>query len=239
MNNLQTYYENTQKPWGTLFYQILWKQLSFVKAQKVLDFGSGFGITANFLAAHNNVTAVEPDANMSGMGARENEYQLLTGGFEQLAEFPDCSFDFIACHNVLEYVEEKGLYIKEFSRILRKGGVLSLVKHNHAGRIMQRIIFENNLELAIKELEGHATFSRDFGEIKYYNEHDIRSWADDCDLKIDHIFGVRTFFGLVQNNDIKFDEIWQRNMLEAELKAGDMEDFKNIAFFHHILISKQ
>lgn len=238
MDNIQKYFENTQKPWSKLFYQMIWNHLKFVQSKNVLDFGSGFGITANSLARHNHVIAIEPNEVMLRLRVRENEYEQLIGGLELLEQFPDNHFDLIACHNVLEYVDNKEDYIKEFSRVLKKNGVLSLVKHNHLGRIMQRVVFENNIELAIKEVDGQQTLSESFGEIKYYEEEQIKKWADQYLLKIDQLLGIRTFFGLVQDNQIKFNETWQEKMLEMELKISNIESFSKIAFYHHVLLSK-
>lgn len=47
-NDLQNYLENMQKPWGVLFYRVVWEQLSQISNCKILDFGSGFGFTTNY-----------------------------------------------------------------------------------------------------------------------------------------------------------------------------------------------
>lgn len=49
------------QPWECLMKRIVWMQLGDIKGKKILDFGSGTGVTANYLAEHNDVTAVEPD----------------------------------------------------------------------------------------------------------------------------------------------------------------------------------
>lgn len=46
--------------WERLFKKIVWKQLGDLEGKKILDFGSGEGITANHFAKENNVTAIEP-----------------------------------------------------------------------------------------------------------------------------------------------------------------------------------
>ena len=113
-----------------------------------------------------------------------------------------------------------------------------MVKHNHLGRVMQRVVFENNLDLAICEIKGQHTLSENFGEIKYYDEELIAKWAQEYLLKIDNLLGARIFFGLVQDNEIKFNEDWQEKMLEMELNASSIDGFKKIAFFHHVFLSK-
>ena len=49
------------QPWECLMKRIVWKQLGDIRNKKILDFGSGIGVTANYLAEHNDVTAIEPD----------------------------------------------------------------------------------------------------------------------------------------------------------------------------------
>ncbi len=52
------------KPWELLQKRMTWSQLSFVKNKKILDFGSGNGVTAAYFAKNNEVIAVEPDESM-------------------------------------------------------------------------------------------------------------------------------------------------------------------------------
>ena len=44
--------------WERLFKRIIWKQLGGIKGKKILDFGSGEGITANHFAKDNEVVAL-------------------------------------------------------------------------------------------------------------------------------------------------------------------------------------
>ena len=48
------------QPWECLMKRIVWKQLGDIRNKKILDFGSGIGVTANYLAENNDVTAIEP-----------------------------------------------------------------------------------------------------------------------------------------------------------------------------------
>lgn len=45
--------------WECLMKRIVWKQLGDIRDMKILDFGNGIGVTANYLAEHNDVTAIE------------------------------------------------------------------------------------------------------------------------------------------------------------------------------------
>ena len=161
-NDLKVYVENMKKPWSVMFYRLIWEQLPQLNASKILDFGSGLGITANHLAKNNDVVAIERNADMAEIRICENSYKQIIGDIEQLRDQEDDSFDVVVCHNALEYSKERKDIFREFYRVLKPNGIISIVKHNHAGRIMQKAIFENNLDEAIMLLALHSN-----NEIRY------------------------------------------------------------------------
>ena len=85
---------------------MVWEQQLFqITNSKILDFGSGLGITANHLEKNNDVVAIEPNADMTEMRICENSYQQIIGNIEQLKQQEDNAFDVVVCHNVLEYAK--------------------------------------------------------------------------------------------------------------------------------------
>ncbi|MEG2788830.1 MAG: class I SAM-dependent methyltransferase [Romboutsia sp.] len=234
---LRIYLDNIKKPWGILFYKMVWEQLSWIQGMKVLDFGSGFGITSNYLAKRNEVLAIEPNEDMVNMREKENSYTQIVGGVEKFKNIDDKTFDIVICHNVLEYADEREEIIRELSRILKDRGKISIVKHNHEGRIMQKVVFENNIEEALLLLDGGDIEVMNFGKVNYYNNGDILQWSNN--LKIEKTYGVRTFWALQQNNEIKSELSWQENMFKVEIKVAEIEAYKNISFFNHIIFTKE
>jgi len=237
-NDLKTYLENIKKPWNVLFYRVVWEQLSQITNSKILDFGSGLGITANHLAKNNDVFAIEPNIEMVEERICENSYQQIIGDIEQLKQQDGNSFDVVVCHNVLEYTKERKDIFREFCRVLKPNGIISIIKHNHNGRIMHKAAFENNIDQAISLLDGGATCAAYFGQINYYNMNDIIDWVGDTDVIIEKVLGIRTFYALHPNNEIRFDPIWQEKMFELEMKVSDIEDYINISFYNHVLLKK-
>ena len=236
---LKNFRDNMKQPWGVLYYKLVWAQLADfagIKNLKILDFGSGFGTTANYLAKNNEVYAVEPNADMLEERERENNYTQINGKVGNLKDFADGYFDVVVCHNVLEFApEERAEIIKELSRILKSGGGLSIVKHNRHGKIIFKVVFENNTEEAINLLDGVET-SNNFGRISYYNPEDLVKWGDN--LKIEKLLGTRILGMLQQNNDIKYEPEWHDKMFELEMKICDLEPYKSMAFCHHVLLRK-
>ena len=214
--NIKGYLDYIKTPWGRLFYRLVWYNLQF-KDKKILDFGSGFGVTANHLAESNHVTAVEPNEEMFEHRICDNSYEQIVGSIEKLKEMEDDSFDVILCHNVLEYVEERGELMAEFHRLLKKDGILSIVKHNKNGKIMHKAVFENNIEEAMSLLSGEKAISKNFGTIDEYEKEDLEKYSKGR-LAIDKVFGLRMFYAL-QRNELKTGEDWFENMFLLECMA--------------------
>lgn len=222
--------------WERLFKKIVWKQLGDMEGKKILDFGSGEGITANHFAEKNDVTAIEPSKEMLSNAWKDYEYTQIVGDVNALSTFKNETFDMIICHNVLEYIDDKAAVIKALARVLKKDGIMSIVKHNRAGRVMQMAVLLDDFEKADALLDGKNSTASKFGAIRYYEDNDITKWEPQ--ITISDIFGIRTFWDLQQNQQKHGDAEWQEKMLQLELRVSQMREYKNIAFFHHILLKK-
>lgn len=219
-----------------LFKKIVWKQLGDMEGKKILDFGSGEGITANHFAEKNDVTAIEPSKEMLSNAWKDYEYTQIVGDVNALSAFKNETFDMIICHNVLEYIDDKAAVIKALARVLKKDGIISIVKHNRAGRVMQMAVLLDDFEKANEILDGKDSTASKFGTIRYYEDNDITKWEPQ--ITISDILGIRTFWDLQQNQQKHGDEAWQEKMLQLELRVSQMQEYKNIAFFHHLLLKK-
>ncbi|MDE5591040.1 MAG: methyltransferase domain-containing protein [Acetatifactor sp.] len=227
---------SSQRPWEALLKKVIWRQMGEIRGKKILDFGSGPGMTACYLAGENQVTAIEPDKESISNRFRENEYRQLCGSTELLKEFQDEAFDMIVCHNVLEYAPDRDIIVREFSRLLKKDGCISIVKHNRPGRVMQMVVLLNDFEQANSLLDGNPGFSAQYGPIYYYEDEDIERWSPD--LRIEKVMCARTFWDLQQNQEIQADAEWQAKMIEIEMRVSDIKEYQQIAFLHHLLIRK-
>ncbi|MFG6395213.1 MAG: class I SAM-dependent methyltransferase [Lachnospiraceae bacterium] len=234
-SNIQNYWNTINMPWGRLFYKLVWNHLDY-KDKNILDFGSGFGITADFLAGNNNVTAIEHNKDMLSYRVCNNNYKQVIGSVEELKKLPDNCFDVVICHNVLEYIEDRHEVFAEFHRLLKNNGELSIVKHNKPGKVMQKAVFENNISTAIELLNNKDAVSANFGIIKEYSDNDLDNYIKNKFITRNK-YGVRIFFAL-QKNEFKEEADWLKNMFEIETMAEQIPVFRDIAFFHHIILER-
>ncbi|MEW4354027.1 methyltransferase domain-containing protein [Streptococcus pneumoniae] len=235
--DIQAYQAHIAKPWGQIYYQILFEQLQSVKGKTILDFGSGFGHVAQFLARKNQVLAIEPNKEMLDARVRDSSYpyKQLQGSLELLERLDAASFDMVVCHNVLEYVEDPTIYINAFYRLLKDDGKLSLVKHNDVGRIMQTAVFECNIPKTMAFLAGERYQTHTMGEAKSYEIEDVL--AKDI-FVLEHYQGIRTFYGL-QPNSVKTEPNWLEEMKQLELSVCNQSPYRDIAAFQHLWLRKE
>jgi cheR methyltransferase, SAM binding domain len=223
--------------WDRLFKRIVWQQMGDISGKRILDFGSGEGITADHFAANNEVIAIEPSEVILANAWKDNKYEQIVGDVSSLSKMPDSSFDMIICHNVLEYIDDKKQVITELSRLLKTGGILSLVKHNRAGRVMQMAVLLDDFDKANDLLDGKDGSASQFGAIRYYDDEDISKW--NRKLKLIDTFGIRTFWDLQQNQEKHNSEEWQLKMVQLENRVSKIQQYRDIAFFHHLVFIKE
>ena len=223
--------------WEKLAKVIIWKQIGELKGKTILDFGSGTGITADHFAADNQVTAIEPSEYMLAQQVNTNGYRQIIGSTDELKKLPSESFDYILCHNVLEYADDRETIVREFYRLLKAKGKLSIVKHNRNGRVMQMVVLLNNFIEANNLLDGLNSNAQQFGTINYYADKDIIEWCNVFTLQEN--YGLRIFWDLQQNQEIQKDDEWQKKMIGIEMRVSQNPDFQKIAFFHHLIFEKR
>ena len=238
-NQIQNYRNVVDQPWGRMFYDLIYNQLDLPneKRLKILDFGAGFCLTADHYAEHHDVTAAEPNKEMVSLRVRSNNYTLIPKGTEFLSAVADNTYDVVICHNVLEYVDDIDYILIQLERVLKPGGILSIVKHNDLGRAMGYAVLNDNPKAALDLLSKDQAESSMFGDRSVYsNEYLVDFLADQMVLK--DVFGIRTFYGLSSNNEIKFTSDWYQSMLALETKAATMDEYRKIAFFNHLVFIK-
>jgi len=121
------------------FHQYLVNLLDIKKSDKVLDLGCGHGQTliyiARKLAENGKVIGVDNDENLLAVAERVLKDEIMEGKIELTKSdisnnlpFFNNSYNKIVCHNVIECIPNKNLFIDECYRILKKNGIL-IISH--------------------------------------------------------------------------------------------------------------
>lgn len=234
-SDLEHYRNMLKQPWGKIQYEITFAQLAHLEGKKILDFGSGFGLVSEFLSHKNQVISVEPNEEMLYANS-STSYEKLLGSIDQLVRFTDKSFDLVLCHNVLEYIDpnDRKDYLLEFKRILKGDGLISIIKHNHVGKVLQSVVFANDINQAFSLLNGENFESLSFASGSTYTIEKLLALSD---LKLENYLGIRTFYSL-QPNEFKNKENWLEEMTKIELAVCDLKPYKDISFLQHLWLKK-
>lgn len=241
MDNVKDYVQLVKEPWGRMFYDLLFIQLDIPQTPglKILDFGSGLGLTSNYYAEWHDVTAVEPNEEMIANSRRGNFYTQILGGIEKITAMSNDSFDYIFCHNVLEYIENKEPIIAELIRVLKKSGTLSIVKHNRVGRVFAAAVFKNDPKKALELVDKNANDKSNYLGTQYiYSNDDVKEWAKKYGVQIKKTLGMRAFWALGQDNSVKYSDDWYSDILTLENKVSNIDEYKNASFLNHLLLVK-
>lgn len=236
--SVENYRNMVEQPWGKMFYEQIFTQLELSADErlKILDFGAGFCITSKHYAAEHDVTSIEPNEEMYSVRF-EGDYTLITKGIEYLTMIEDNTYDVVICHNVLEYVDDKDTILKELGRVLKLGGKLSIIKHNVFGRALASAVFGDDPKASLNLLSGESEDSM-FGNRDVYPNEYLTDFYEGT-MTLEEVYGIRAFFGLSKNNEIKYTDEWYNAMLELENKASTMDEYRRIAFFNHLIFVKK
>lgn len=234
--DIQQYKQLLKQPWGKIQYEITFAQLIHLKNKKILDFGSGVGLVSQFLEENNEVVAIEPEKEML-FAYPNHTYKKILGSLEQVEKFEAESFDIVLCHNVLEYIEEynREKYLSELKRVLKQDGKLSIIKHNQVGKIMQAVVFSNDVDQAFDLLKGNEFRSVSFNSGTTYT---IDKLLEMSKMKLVKYQAIRTFYSL-QMNEVKTKDNWLKKMTEMELAVCDLYPYKDISFLQHVWLMKE
>ena len=234
--DIQQYKQMLEQPWGKIQYEITFAQLVHLKNKKILDFGSGLGLVSQFLGENNEVVAIEPEKEML-FAYPNHTYKKILSSLEQVEKFEAESFDIVLCHNVLEYIEENNRekYLSEFKRVLKRDGKLSIIKHNQVGKIMQAVVFSNDVDQALDLLKGNEFRSVSFNSGTTYT---IDKLLEMSKMKLVKYQAIRTFYSL-QMNEVKTQDKWLEKMTEMELAVCDLYPYKDISFLQHVWLMKK
>ncbi|MBA9086238.1 SAM-dependent methyltransferase [Fontibacillus solani] len=241
--SINQYMNYTQMPWGRLFYLTAWHQIDkfFIQQlQSILDIGCGFGITSNeFALRGNSVTGIEPTTNMIEI-ARQNgqPVHFISDSYENVANNIG-SYDWIFCHNILEYVDEPKQFIRLISDCQNENGFLSLIAHNPTAKVMKKAIINKDPGSALASIGNEKEYSGIIQtDITTYTYNQLSSWLCESGYDIVGHFGIHNIYGYISDNDIKQNEEWHAETIKLEFELGHQSPYRDIAIFTHIIAKK-
>jgi ubiquinone/menaquinone biosynthesis C-methylase UbiE len=169
------------------------------KRTRILDAGGGTGFYSLPLAAQGHeVVILDKSRNMlkvaeekaKKLGA-EAKIRTVVGDMENIKE-PSESFDVVVCHLALCHSKDPLKALKEFSRVLRKHGILSLVAENKMFFSVSEA-FKGNLAEALRRYkEEHlAVAVSTLGKLRTFERKKLLDLLEQAGFEPVRVLGLR------------------------------------------------
>lgn len=210
-----------------------------VDARTVLDIGGGTGGFAVRIAGlGHHVTVVDPSPDALAAAHRRAEESGVAervlgqqGDIADLVELVgEQSADLVLCHGVLGLVPDPGLALSMICRVLRPGGVLSL------------LVGQRHAAVLARAMAGHFVQARDLLTGADEGTGDRRFTSDECaallenaGFTVDAVHAVRVFADLVPSALLELEPGAQEALLALEREVAERQDYLVLANQVHLL----
>lgn len=246
-------------PWGRLRYRLVRHTLSDALRGmgprcRVLDVGGGDGGDSVPLAAQGHDVTILDKSEALLARATERTRGRLAGrlrvvradldelaGREPLTALSDVGsgYDVVLCHNVLQYRADVAGTVDTLVRVVRPGGVLSLLSPNPAMDVLAMAVRRCNPAEATALLDAETvrsvTFEQDMSRVAAADVVPVLA-ASGCDVI--RRFGIRCVTDLIADDERKRDPAFFAELERLELALCEREPFVHVARYWQLLAVK-
>jgi SAM-dependent methyltransferase len=229
---------------GSTRTAVVWSALEPVLGRgplDVLDIGGGTGgLAVRVGELGHRVTVVDPSPDaLAALDRRAREHDVaVTGRQGELADLLDVvspdSADLVLCHGVLEVVDDPAAALATLARVVRPGGVLSLlVAQRHAAVIARAMAGHFQQALEMLEPIGPVAPSGRTGRRHTYDE--LTALATGAGFVVDTVHAVRVFTDLVPGSLLDLEPGATAALVELEQAVATRPEYLPLATQLHLL----
>lgn len=168
---LDMWKDENNMPWGRLRYSTarmnIARHIRKGSILRILDVGGGDGMDSIYYAKLGHYVTMADCSPTMLAEARESAekqgvleqlkiFQTETGSISDL--YDERPFDLILCHMMIEFVPDARVFLSRVSRLLKPGGLLSLIDTNRYSDVYMQSLQMNSLPDALAVLEAKEYF---------------------------------------------------------------------------------
>ena len=210
----------------------------------VLDIGGGTGgLAVRIGGLGHRVTVVDPSPDaLAALDRRAREHDVaVTGSQGDLSSLLDVvgpdSADLVLCHGVLEVVDDPATALATLARVVRPGGVLSLLVAQRYAAVVARAM-AGHFQQALAMLDpstgsGHRTSQGRVG--RRYTHDELAVLVRDAGLTVDAVHGIRVFTDLVPGSLLDLEPGATAALVELEQAVATRPEYLPLATQLHLL----
>lgn len=251
--NLARWKQEMNFPWAKLKYKLtqanLARHLGEDRPLRVLDAGGGNGLDSLPFAAQGHFVEIvdysqemlaDALAQAKDANAQENlrVHQVDVREIPNL--FPDAQFDLVLCHNVLQYLDDVPALLRSLTKVLKPGGLISIISVNRYSNPYQSAFFGNNLVEALAKLETRTATAKIFeAPVTSYSAAEIGVFLTDSGLVIEADYGIRCLCDYWGDNQRKLDPAIFEQLEKLEFALTDRHPYKLLARYFQVIARKE
>jgi S-adenosylmethionine-dependent methyltransferase len=235
---------------GEIRQVILWQDFShildFLASQitplHILDAGGGMAQMSQKLAElGHRVTLCDLSGEMLRLAQLEIEknglleqYRLLHSSVQDVDQHIDEPVDFILFHAVMEWLAEPKEALQKLLRLVRPGGVASIMFYNHHGLVYKNVVC-GNIPHVLNGMPHRKRF-------KLQPQHglkpeDVYQWIEDEGFEIGGKSGIRCFSDYI-GNMTNMGEYTYEELLALEQRFCRQEPYLSLGRYIHVWAKK-
>ena len=207
----------------------------------VLDIGGGTGglaVRVGLLGHRVTVVDPSPDA-LAALGRRAGEHDVaVTGKQGDLSSLLDVvapdSADVVLCHGVLEVVDDPMAALATLARVVRSGGVLSLLAaQRHAAVVARAMAGHFQQALAMLDPADEVAPSGRTG--RRFSSDELTALVGDAGFAVDTVHAIRVFTDLVPGTLLDLESGASTALVELEHAVAERPEYLPLATQLHVL----
>jgi S-adenosylmethionine-dependent methyltransferase len=210
----------------------------------VVDIGGGTGGFAVRVAElGHRVTVVDPSpdalatlarrADERGVADRVTAHQGDLAGLVELV--PAGSVDVVLCHGVLEIVEDPGDALAAIATVLRPGGSLSLLVHQHHAAVLARAMAGHFGQAQAMLDPSGPDGPPETGDLRRFTVDEVAAILDAAGFQLAAMHAVRVFVDLVPSSLVDLEPGAADRLVELEQAVADRPEYLALGTQLHAL----
>lgn len=238
-------------PWAKLKYKLGQANLAKHLRQNqmnILDVGGGNGPDSiPFAKQGHHVDIVDYSQEMlvdvQNQAVQGDFQEYLTTHLTDVANildlFPERKFDLILCHNVLQYIDDVPSLFKNFSKLLKPDGAVSIISINRYSTPYHAAFLDNNFSEPLAQLDARTSKAKIFDAVmKSYCADEIKKMLENVGLLSEADYGIRCFCDYWGDNERKLNPVIFEQIERLEFALTALHPYKLLARYFQVVARK-
>ena len=251
--NLEGWKAEQKTTWARFSYELVENNLKNhipvdAPPLRILDAGGGNGVDSLALARMNHQVDIVDvsqqmlnDANanaaLAGVSGRIKTHAIDILNIYKT--FDESLFDMVLCHNVIQYVDDLEPLIDALEKVLKPGGMLSLIAPNQYSLAYQAAFLNGDLDEAYELLEQGEQTSSIFGvNERAYRVEELTELLSRMGFNLESHYGIRCMYNYWGSNEQKQEADVYEKLKKLEFALTNRDPYKQTARLFQLILRK-